>query len=97
MNKLPPMLQAPTPDQLNRARKREGLQKRRETLARKTEYRKALLLWMAESLERCDSLPPARPVAQAYGLSPDQGASVRRVIAHVLHNRAEEHEGRLRV
>jgi hypothetical protein len=93
---LPPMLRAPSTDQLKRAAQREGLLKRRDTLARKTEYRKALLRTLANRLEHPSDLL-ALPSPSFYGLTEDQAASVRRVFAQVLRNREQHHEGRLRV
>lgn len=97
--KLPPMLQAPTPDQLSAMAQAPTVAKRRRTLDRRTEYRQAILRVLAARLEAprgsaASALAMPRP--EAFELSEAQAAGIRRDMAQVLRHRAEANQGRIR-
>lgn len=91
---LPPMLARPSQAML--ARKPSATEARRWYVDARAAYRSAVLIAMAERLEggpKDERMPDPFP----FGLTESQGYNVRRQMALVLRNRAEKHEGRLRV
>jgi hypothetical protein len=85
------MLARPDLSAIERRRAGAG---RRSTLARRAGYRQAVLHVLAAML---DDERNWGALADVWDLTETQAEGLRRDIARVLRNRAENHEGRLRV
>lgn len=93
---LPPMLARPTSDQL--ARWGMTFRSQRQYVDARAAYRGEVLRVAAHVMESgALSGPASWPNPADFGLTEDQALRVRRQMAQVLRNRAENHGGRLRV